>query len=125
MGWASSMVSPPDGDLTDFMRSLKKLMLRTDDLIYFPGHGEPVYNPSQRLKDLYAHRKQREKEILSALKSGFSSVFDITNKVYKDLDPKLIDAAKRNVLAHLIDLSSRSLCVVDGSITLKSNFFSI
>ena len=125
MGWASSMVSPPDGDLTDFMRSLKKLLLRNNDLIYFPGHGEPIYNPSQRLKDLYAHRKQREKEILSALKSGFSSVFDITNKVYKDLDPKLINAAKRNVLAHLIDLTSRNLCVVEGEITLKSNFSGI
>ena len=125
MGWASSMVSPPDGDLTDFMSSLKKLMFRKDDLIYFPGHGEPVYNPSERLKDLYAHRKQREKEILSALKSGFSSIPDIANKVYKDLDPKLINAARRNVLAHLIDLTSRNLCLVDGVITLKSNFFDI
>ena len=124
MGWASSMVSPPDGDLTDFMSSLKKLMLRKNDLIYFPGHGDAVYNPSERLKGLYAHRKKREAEILSALELGLSSVTNITNKVYTDLNPKLIDAAKRNVLAHLIDLTSRNLCVVEGSITLKSNFVS-
>ena len=124
MGWTSTLISPPDGDVGQYYLSLEKLLKRSED-VYFPGHGDAVYNPSERLKNLFDHRKKREAEILSALELGLSSVTNITNKVYKDLDPKLIDAAKRNVLAHLIDLTSRNLCVVEGSITLKSNFFNV
>ena len=122
MDWATSMVSPPDGDLTDFMNSISHLMKRENDRIYFPGHGAPIYNPPKRLRELFDHRKKRETEILTALSLGLNTVGKITKKVYKDLDPNLMSAAERNVLAHLIDLVSRNLCEVDGKLTQKAKF---
>ena len=122
MGWATSMVSPPDGDLTDFMNSIKKLQHRTQDKLFFPGHGAPVNNPTQRLTELYTHRKKREEEIILALREGLQTVPDITELIYAGLDKRLINAAKRNVLAHLIDLTSRELCSVDTMITAKTRF---
>ena len=122
MDWATSMVSPPDGDLTDFMNSISHLMKRENDRIYFPGHGAPIDNPPKRLKELFDHRKKREAEILAALSLELNTVPKITKKVYKDLDPNLMSAAERNVLAHLIDLVSRNLCSVDGKLTQKAKF---
>ena len=122
MGWATSMVSPPDGDLTDFMNSIKSLQLRSPDKLFFPGHGAPIENPSLRLQELYEHRKKREGEILSALETGLATISEITESVYADLDKRLITAAKRNVLAHLIDLTSRKICEVSKEITTNSRF---
>ena len=122
MGWATSMVSPPDGDLTDFMNSIKSLQLRSPDKLFFPGHGAPIKNPSLRLQELYEHRKKREGEILSALETGLATISEITESVYADLDKRLITAAKRNVLAHLIDLTSRKICEVSKEITTNSRF---
>ena len=122
MGWATSMVSPPDGDLTDFMNSIKSLQLRSPDKLFFPGHGAPIKNPSLRLQELYEHRKKREGEILSALETGLATISEITDYVYADLDKRLIIAAKRNVLAHLIDLTSRRICAVSKEITTNSRF---
>ena len=122
MGWATSMVSPPDGDLTDFMNSIKKLQHRTQDKLFFPGHGAPIKNPSLRLQELYEHRKKREREILLSLKTGLATVSEITDSVYADLDKRLITAANRNVLAHLIDLTNRKICSVSTEITTNSRF---
>ena len=122
MGWATSMVSPPDGDLTDFMNSIKSLQLRSPDKLFFPGHGAPIENPSLRLQELYEHRKKREREILLALEIGLATISEITESVYADLDKRLITAAKRNVLAHLIDLTSRKICEVSKEITTNSRF---
>ena len=122
MGWATSMVSPPDGDLTDFMNSIKSLQLRSPDKLFFPGHGAPIENPSLRLQELYEHRKKREGQILSALETGLATISEITESVYADLDRRLITAAKRNVLAHLIDLTSRKICEVSKEITTNSRF---
>ena len=122
MGWATSMVSPPDGDLTDFMNSIKSLQLRSPDKLFFPGHGAPIENPSLRLQELYEHRKKREGEILSALEKGLATISEITDSVYADLDKRLITAAKRNVLAHLIDLTSRKICTASKEITTNSRF---
>ena len=122
MGWATSMVSPPDGDLTDFMNSIKSLQLRSPDKLFFPGHGAPIENPSLRLQELYEHRKKREGEILLALETGLATISEITDSVYADLDKRLIIAAKRNVLAHLIDLTSRRICAVSKEITTNSRF---
>ncbi len=122
MGWATSMVSPPDGDLTDFMNSIKSLQLRSPDKLFFPGHGAPIENPSLRLQELYEHRKKREGEILSALETGLTTISEITASVYADLDKRLITAAKRNVFAHLIDLTTRKICTVSKEITTNSRF---
>jgi len=103
MGWASSLVSPPDGDLAAFMASTKRLAKR-DDRIFYPGHGAPVTTPKDRLHWLIGHRQLRNAQILSAMTAGPMDIPAITRAVYQDLAPGLIPAAHRNVFAHLIDL---------------------
>lgn len=107
MGWATSLVSPPDGDLTDFMASCARLQAR-NWRVFYPGHGGPVTEPSARLDWLVAHRLGREASILEALAEGPSGARAIAATVYSDTPPALLGAAARNVLAHLIDLTARN-----------------
>ncbi|MCX7299884.1 MAG: MBL fold metallo-hydrolase [Rhodobacterales bacterium] len=106
MGWATSLVSPPDGDLTDFMQSLARLR-EAGARILLPGHGAAVTDPEGRIDWLTAHRKAREAQILDALAEGPAGVERLTARVYADVPVALHVAAGRNVLAHLIDLAGR------------------
>ena len=108
MGWASSLISPPDGDLTDFMASCEKLRKLNAKTLH-AGHGAPVTDPNARLEWLLSHRKGRETEVLSALKKGTTTVGNITAEIYVDTPPELMGAASRNVLAHLVDLMKRNI----------------
>lgn len=108
MGWSTSLVSPPDGDMTAFFASLEMLQAR-HDRIYYPGHGDPVTAPQSRCAELIAHRRGREAQILDALAQiGPASADTLARHIYTDVDPALLPAAARNVLAHLIDLASAS-----------------
>ncbi len=118
MGWAPSLVSPPDGDLTDFMASLRRLQA-LGPLSLFPGHGAPVARGKVRIAELHAHRMAREGAIRAALAAGADTVAAITQAVYVDVDPVLLPAAERNVVAHLIDLEGRSLVAFDGPVQLR------
>jgi glyoxylase-like metal-dependent hydrolase (beta-lactamase superfamily II) len=106
MGWAPSLVSPPDGDLTEFMTSLERLEARSPGVLY-PGHGAPVTDGVGRIRALRAHRLAREAAILGAVSAGAGTLAAVTEAVYTDVDPRLLPAAARNVLAHLIDLDGR------------------
>ncbi|WP_457645434.1 MBL fold metallo-hydrolase [Profundibacter sp.] len=106
MGWASSLVSPPDGDLTQFMASCTRLATR-DDAIYHSGHGAPITQPAKRIQWLITHRQSREAQILAALGDRPATVATLTKQVYTDTPPALFPAAERNVFAHLIDLTTR------------------
>ena len=108
MGWSTSVVSPPDGDMGAYMASLEKLLGR-DDRVYYPGHGDPVANPRRLVRGMLGHRKQREGQILRALATEAASVEAMTPRLYAGLDPRLLPAAERSVLAHLIDLARRGL----------------
>ena len=121
MGWSTSLVSPPDGDLTDFMTSCRKLQ-KTNARIFYPGHGAPVENPRERLNWLLEHRKTREAEILNALVDRAQKINTIVRRVYADLDPMLWPAAERNVFAHLIDLHQRNAVQADPSLNLHASF---
>jgi len=103
MGWASSLVSPPDGDLTAFMASLSRLAARRWSCFH-PGHGAPVEAPGQRLSELRDHRLMREAQILSALRSGASDAAGLAARIYTETPAALLPAATRNVLAHLLAL---------------------
>jgi len=103
MGWASSLISPPDGDLTDYMKSCTRLQERSWTAFY-PGHGALIEAPNKRLAWLVAHRQERETAILDSLASGPASAGDLAREIYIDLNPALLPAATRTVLAHLIDL---------------------
>jgi len=113
MGWAPSLVSPPDGDLTDFMASLDRIEA-LGALRYYPGHGAPVAEGLARTQALRAHRLGREAAIRTAVAAGADTVATITGSVYTDVPSALLPAATRNVLAHLIDLEGRGLIGFDG-----------
>lgn len=108
MGWSTTVVSPPDGDMADYMRSLEKLLSR-DDAVYYPTHGAPVTNPQRLVRGLLTHRRQREYQILALLKEGPRYIPALVERMYAGLDPALTSAAGRSVQAHLIDLRQRML----------------
>ena len=121
MGWATSVVSPPDGDMTAFYRSLERLMSR-EDRTYYPGHGESVTDPAARLAELYAHRRAREAAILDALAEAPATAAALAAAIYTDIDAALMPMAERNVLAHLIDLATRNEIFADDPIGRNTRF---
>lgn len=121
MGWASSLVSPPDGDLTNFMASCRKLA-GLEAPLYLPGHGAPIDDGPARLAWLIAHREAREAQIREALQDGPATAADLARRIYAELDPALLPAAERNVLAHLIDLTTRALAAPEGPLTARARF---
>lgn len=108
MGWASSLISPPDGDMRAYMTSLRALRQRSWEIM-LPGHGPEVRHVDERLSALIKHREGREADILSALAAGHASPGALAARIYHDTPPALLPAATRNVLAHLIDLTERNL----------------
>ena len=116
MDWATSIVSPPDGDVGAFLSSCEKL-LRRKNRIYLPGHGNPVTDPVRRTQWLIDHRKEREAQIIELLTSGQKSPQEIVETIYSDVPKSLFGAAKRNVFAHLIDLYERSLVEVSPNLS--------
>ena len=121
MGWASSLVSPPDGDMGAYMASLHRLAaLNWSQML--PGHGEPVTNPAARLAELIAHRLTREAQVLYALSQSPGTAADLAARIYQDTPAALLPAAARNVLAHLIDLSDRNLAQPQGPISAQTIF---
>ncbi|MCX7559610.1 MBL fold metallo-hydrolase [Sulfitobacter sp. F26204] len=121
MGWASSLVSPPDGDLTDFMASCMRLATR-QWRVFYPGHGAQVDDPAARLDWLVAHRLNRESAILKALSAGPATAQTIAKLVYADTPAALLAAATRNVLAHLVDLNGKSKVQPLGSLHAEAEF---
>jgi glyoxylase-like metal-dependent hydrolase (beta-lactamase superfamily II) len=111
MGWSTTVVVPPDGDMAAYMASLDKLR-RRDDRIYYPAHGPAITNPRQLVRGLISHRMQRERQILALLAKGARSIPEIVAGAYPALDPRLLGAAGGSVHAHLLDLRTRGL--VDG-----------
>jgi glyoxylase-like metal-dependent hydrolase (beta-lactamase superfamily II) len=113
MGWSTTVVFPPDGDMADYMASLDKLR-RREDRVYYPAHGPAVTNPRQYVRHLVGHRMQREKQILGLIAKQARTIMDIVANAYPALDPRLTVAAGGSVLAHLIDLERRGLVVAEG-----------
>jgi glyoxylase-like metal-dependent hydrolase (beta-lactamase superfamily II) len=113
MGWATTLISPPDGDLRAFLASLARLKARPERL-YLPGHGAPLRDPQRMIAWQLAHRAEREAQIRAALADGTATIADLVGAVYPDLAEALRPAAARNVLAHLIDLADRGLARAEG-----------
>ena len=108
MGWSTTVVSPPDGDMTLYMKSLDLLLAR-DDATYHPAHGPAVDKPHAHVRALIVHRRMREKQILAHLEAGEGRIAAMVETMYRDIDPRLHPAAGRSVLAHLIDMERRGL----------------
>ncbi len=112
MGWSTSVILPPDGNMADYMASLERLAAR-DDRVYYPAHGPPIDPPGKLVRGLIVHRRQRETQILRALEDGPADIAALVARNYPGLDPALAPAAGASVLAHLIDLRARAL-VTEG-----------
>ncbi|MCX7288737.1 MAG: MBL fold metallo-hydrolase [Rhodobacterales bacterium] len=112
MGWATTIVSPPEGDMGDYMASLRRLAGGSWRQL-LPGHGPPVADAAARIAELLAHRQKREAQVLAALESGPSTPATLTSRVYIDTPAHLWPAAERNVLAHLLDLEARNLVAAE------------
>lgn len=121
MGWATTLISPPDGDLGAFLASLRRLRVRRDRT-YHPGHGGPVRDPRGMIDWQLAHRAEREGQIRAALEGGAASAAELVEMVYPDLAAALRPAAARNVLAHLIDLAERGLVRSRGPLAAAAVF---
>ena len=121
MGWSTSIVSPPDGDMTDYMASLRRLAGRRWSR-FLPGHGDPVPDPARRLAELIDHRQGREAQILAALAEAPARIPDLTARVYAVTPPHLLPAAARNVLAHLVDLAGRNLIAAHPALEPDAEF---
>jgi glyoxylase-like metal-dependent hydrolase (beta-lactamase superfamily II) len=115
MGWSTTVVVPPDGDMAQYMASLEKLRQR-DDRVYYPAHGPAVTNPAQYVRHLVGHRMQRERQILGLVAAKPRPIPDIVANAYPGLDPRLVVAAGGSVFAHLLDLERRGLVDHDGDL---------
>ncbi len=100
MGWATTVVAPPDGNMADYMKSLD-LLLGRNDAIYYPTHGAPITEPRAFVEAVKAHRLGRDQSVLAALQSGPKTIPNIVDEVYVGLSAPLKMAAGLNVLAHL------------------------
>jgi glyoxylase-like metal-dependent hydrolase (beta-lactamase superfamily II) len=113
MGWSTTVVTPPDGDMAQYMASVKKLMAR-DDATLYPTHGAPVTDPKPFLAAYLEHRLDRERQIVACIEDGLSTIPEMVARMYADVDKRLHPAASRSVLAHLIQLEGENRVVNDG-----------
>jgi glyoxylase-like metal-dependent hydrolase (beta-lactamase superfamily II) len=108
MGWSTTVIAPPDGDMAAYMDSLDKLHTRSDR-IYYPAHGPAVPNPKQLVRGMIGHRRQRERQILRLLGQRGQAIAELVPQMYKGVDERLWPAAGQSVKAHLLDLERRGL----------------
>jgi glyoxylase-like metal-dependent hydrolase (beta-lactamase superfamily II) len=112
MGWSTTVVSPPDGDMRSYIDSLRKVMAREDATLW-PTHGAPVTSPKPFLRAFLEHRLEREAQVLAAVRSGLPDIESMVKKMYADVREELHKAAARSVLSHLVKL------VEDGEVSVE------
>ena len=115
MGWSTSVVIPPDGDMGDYMASLAKLQAR-EDKTYHAAHGAAITKPQQLVRGMIGHRRQRENQIIRLMGERARPASAFIPDMYKGLDERLIGAAEMSVTAHLIDLEKRGMAARDGDV---------
>lgn len=121
MGWSTTVIAPPDGDMAAYMASLERLAARRDAVLW-PTHGPPMRQPHRYLRQLIAHRRGRERAILAILDQGPCRMDNILDALYSDISRALRPAAAMSVLAHLIDLHGRSMLAGDAPPTADDAF---
>lgn len=114
MGWSTSIISPPEGDLVDYFRSLD-LLARLAPRVLYPAHGDPIADPLPRLEELAVHRRLRSAQILAALDAGPGTAAELAARIYT-IPAHLMPAAERNVLAHLLALADLGAVAGDGPV---------
>ena len=121
MGWSTTVIAPPDGDMTDYMASLD-LLLERDDEIYWPTHGTSIKDPQNFVRAYIAHRHAREAQVMQRLEAGDSDIREMVKTIYAEVDKRLHPAAALSVLAHMQDLTKRGLVSCEGQPSLDSAY---
>ena len=121
MGWSTTVVSPPDGDMTAYMRSLDLVQSKNYDILW-PTHGPPVIRVEPFIRAYIDHRRAREAQVLKAVSEGHGRIKEMVPVLYADVDPRLHPAAARSVLGHMIDLTLRGIVTTDGEAGLDSDY---
>ncbi|WP_193184025.1 MBL fold metallo-hydrolase [Nisaea sediminum] len=122
MGWSTSVISPPDGHMGDYLESLRKVLGR-DEETYWPTHGGPIRDPKPFVEAFIAHRRDREEEILACLRDGIETISDMVPVIYADVPPAVHGAAARSLLAALIYLVETGQVQTDGLPDEESAYF--
>jgi glyoxylase-like metal-dependent hydrolase (beta-lactamase superfamily II) len=121
MGWSTSVIAPPDGNMNDYMQSLDLLLSRDDD-IYWPTHGTSIDDPKAFVRAYIEHRRGREAQIIARLKAGDSDIRQMVETIYADVDKRLHPAAALSVFAHIQDLLTRGEIACDGKPSLDASY---
>jgi glyoxylase-like metal-dependent hydrolase (beta-lactamase superfamily II) len=121
MGWATSLIAPPDGDLVDYLSSLRKLLTRPDNR-YWPTHGPAIDHPHPYVRSFIEHRHARERQIVSGLAGGPSTIGDLVPGMYAEVDKRLWRAAADSVYAHLLALHRQDRVIADGDPSLTTTW---
>ncbi len=121
MGWSTTIISPPDGDMADYMASLKKVRDLNPALLR-PIHGPAIENPVAFINALIEHREVREEKIYQAVVDGCHTIEQIVPRVYHDIDTSLYPAAARSTLAHIIHLIDQNKIITKDDIGLQAHY---
>jgi len=109
MSWSTTIVSPPDGAMAAYMDSLERLLTRSGDRVYLPGHGPVLHDPLAYVSGLLEHRREREGAVFEALSAAPKRMEQLVAAVYGGIDERLVRAAARSLLAHLQKLRDDGL----------------
>ena len=122
MGWSTTIVPPPDGDMAAYFASLR-LLLDRDDGPYYPTHGPAITAPTAYVQALLQHRIERENQVLEQLGLGPRSVLTMVKVMYAEVSPLLHRPASRSVLSHLVKLVAEGRVRCDtAEATLRSQY---
>lgn len=122
MGWSTSIVSPPDGDMAAYIASLEKLLPR-DDLVYWPTHGPSIEDPKPHVRAFIAHRQAREEQVLACVRQGVRRIKDMVPQMYAELPEFMYPAAARSVLASVVHLVEKGRLRTDGEVQLAARYW--
>lgn len=121
MGWATSVIVPPDGDMGAYLQQLERLLAR-DDTRYLPTHGPVIDDPRPLVAAYIEHRREREAQLLACLDAGLTRITDVVESVYKDVPSYLHPAAARSIFAHVLDLHAQGRIRTEGPPTLTGEY---
>jgi glyoxylase-like metal-dependent hydrolase (beta-lactamase superfamily II) len=119
MGWSTSVIAPPDGDMAAYLDSLARLAGR-DEAIYYPTHGPPITEPARLVQAFIDHRHERERQIIGCLRDGVTVIPEMVHRMYPGLDRRLHRAAGCSVLAHLVHMVDTGTVRCDGRPAIES-----
>jgi len=121
MGWSTTVITPPDGDMGDYFRSLDLIKARGFDVLW-PTHGPPVREVGPFIDGYIAHRRAREAQVEKAVRDGYRRIRHMVPVLYADVDPRLHPAAARSVFGHMIDLVRQGRLATDGEPSIDGEY---